>query len=1490
MLDIDDIDDDFFDDDELDAYFQAHGLSDIEEVRPHPHKSVSSQRQRQHQQYKVPPPSAQQQHEPSLGEKDFSRWKGKGKAVDPDVGELADYFPPSGQRERGSDHRLGLNSGWEGKGKAKAVEKAYGQGDVLGLDKDSVAAGLVISDTRPGNSAGFGRGDVLGLDGPAPGPGPGSAGLRRDGVRDGGNRVRKVRDWLGREDEDEDGDDEREAASLDKSSRPRRVNNPNSSLGSSPPVLSGLSIRPASQTKPFKGQTESAKQLNDEGQTRPASQAKPTTEAGDDGKDKQEGAAPVPLIDPYDSEASIAARPIVSHDPDHPDRPIDMDVKAARGVIRYALEKEKFPEVWPIPQTEAAEPIAVVSGAAGPAGPSGPAGPAGPAGAIDAAAGAAANGLEKEGTEGVVGGRNPVEGAQKAGGGNPVVEGVVAKGGDGAVKRKMRIKGKMRIKSKEEAEREAAEKERVEKEKEKEKAVVMPKGVVMLVKGIQYLKMPLDTSVGSEVGSEYGYEDEEPRAYDGHKGVDEKMPDEESGSEYGSVIHVKTYNENGGNHKEEGLEEEEIPETDLDSITNDSDSDVRMSNTDYLPPPSSQVQSQPFLLPHKRSWSQRHDHAHDDHPSPSPSSPSLPSFSSPFIDPYALPPPRPPSPSPSFPSQPPIGPPDLLIRLILYDGEFWVQAILRPEFHHLVLGHDFDEWLSETDSEDERKRGRGGKPGESAGRLVVGKGEGEGGNKRGLIVGAGDEKKGKGGKEKTPQEIAKEEEEKEAEEQEKWQRKWEEKARGDVREGVYVRLVGDVVVEFEEVDVEVDLAPVKPPGDGGGVTGGDKGVSGVSASKEEGKKHAPGKSAGVGANTGKANEVKHNHRGGQISILDDGIGDPEKLEKLRTEAMERKGLGKGKETEGELAKAENAGDNKAEDEAPKTTKMVCLVVGHMVPVGYDRKFMREMDKSVLKAMAKELGPVFEVASITGDEMDLDGKDDKSKKKKEEAEKKKEPEKPKPWWVETGYRAELEEREKRRREEAQRLEREAKKMNADEDSIKAQKAKPSGPQLPDPRIHLPPEWVGKDIFEVDALIREWEKKNKPKAPKPPKPPRPEKKPIITARQAPQFRSSITAQEIFQLQNPDRKPVKAPAVPAYKPLETRVLREQILNRPVAIEQNQQIQRRILELPQKRTRPRPQQEPVPQPRPHLQPNPLLQPPQARPQVQVQPRPQPDPGARPVPRPQPQAQPQVRAHLQPHPQLQPQPLPRPHPQPQLPPQPPARPHFQQEAQTRPQFIQQQQPPPRPQLQPQHQLPRQPPAQSQPHAQPHPQPQQPRLPPQPPPPIDPPKPNPHLATDPTIPLKLCPLRQIPHLPYAQNWMINVLAIIVSVSDVEPSHIPPTFTQRIVRLADQSTSKHILLNVFLDAEDFTPKPGEVVLLMGVKNHRFEGGSLKKYWSDRPPEGARWKSWWVGEEVLGEIGWCKGMVEGLRGWWREKEGGKEERKGKVEMEGEGGVGC
>jgi len=134
--------------------------------------------------------------------------------------------------------------------------------------------------------------------------------------------------------------------------------------------------------------------------------------------------------------------------------------------------------------------------------------------------------------------------------------------------------------------------------------------------------------------------------------------------------------------------------------------------------------------------------------------------------------------------------------------------------------------------------------------------------------------------------------------------------------------------------------------------------------------------------------------------------------------------------------------------------------------------------------------------------------------------------------------------------------------------------------------------------------------------------------------------------------------------------------------------------------------------------------------------------------------------------------------------------------------------------------------------------------------------------TDPTIPLKLTPLRSIPNLPYKQNWSVNVLAIVTSLSDVEPSHMPP-HTQRTARLADPSTTKHVILTVFLDAEEFNPKIGNAVLLVGVKNHRFDGGCLKKYVSDKPKPGARW---WFEEPR--QFDWCD--VDGLVQWWKQSQ--------------------
>lgn len=137
----------------------------------------------------------------------------------------------------------------------------------------------------------------------------------------------------------------------------------------------------------------------------------------------------------------------------------------------------------------------------------------------------------------------------------------------------------------------------------------------------------------------------------------------------------------------------------------------------------------------------------------------------------------------------------------------------------------------------------------------------------------------------------------------------------------------------------------------------------------------------------------------------------------------------------------------------------------------------------------------------------------------------------------------------------------------------------------------------------------------------------------------------------------------------------------------------------------------------------------------------------------------------------------------------------------------------------------------------------------------------PWISDDLSKPLKLTPLKSVPNLPYKQNWIVNVLAVVVSLSEVEPASLPP-YKQRTARLADASTSKHVHLTVFLDADNFAPEVGSVVLLLSVKNHRFDGGSLKKYGNEKLKDGSRW---WF--ENPSHIEWCD--VAGLRRWWDER---------------------
>ncbi|KAI2625539.1 hypothetical protein GGS21DRAFT_306911 [Xylaria nigripes] len=128
-------------------------------------------------------------------------------------------------------------------------------------------------------------------------------------------------------------------------------------------------------------------------------------------------------------------------------------------------------------------------------------------------------------------------------------------------------------------------------------------------------------------------------------------------------------------------------------------------------------------------------------------------------------------------------------------------------------------------------------------------------------------------------------------------------------------------------------------------------------------------------------------------------------------------------------------------------------------------------------------------------------------------------------------------------------------------------------------------------------------------------------------------------------------------------------------------------------------------------------------------------------------------------------------------------------------------------------------------------------------------------------PVKLTTLRSIPNLPRKQNYSVNVLCVVSSLSEVGPARIAP-YTQRRARLADPSTDKHVQLTVFLDPQSFNPQVGSVVLLLGVKNHRFDGGSLNKYDTDRPKSG---QNWWFNSPT--QFTWCD--VDGLHRWWENR---------------------
>ncbi len=155
-------------------------------------------------------------------------------------------------------------------------------------------------------------------------------------------------------------------------------------------------------------------------------------------------------------------------------------------------------------------------------------------------------------------------------------------------------------------------------------------------------------------------------------------------------------------------------------------------------------------------------------------------------------------------------------------------------------------------------------------------------------------------------------------------------------------------------------------------------------------------------------------------------------------------------------------------------------------------------------------------------------------------------------------------------------------------------------------------------------------------------------------------------------------------------------------------------------------------------------------------------------------------------------------------------------------------------------------------------------------------------------PLHLTPLSSLPTLPKKQNALLDILALITHTSPqtIKRPNMP---LKRDIRLCDLSTPKRVSLSVFVDAETFLPEVGTVAVFRGVRNHRWDGGSLNAYPGDC--EGFKWflPVGGAGEGMAMGMGVEGGKVVALREWWRkekEKERVEEERQKAKQGKGDG----
>ena len=131
-----------------------------------------------------------------------------------------------------------------------------------------------------------------------------------------------------------------------------------------------------------------------------------------------------------------------------------------------------------------------------------------------------------------------------------------------------------------------------------------------------------------------------------------------------------------------------------------------------------------------------------------------------------------------------------------------------------------------------------------------------------------------------------------------------------------------------------------------------------------------------------------------------------------------------------------------------------------------------------------------------------------------------------------------------------------------------------------------------------------------------------------------------------------------------------------------------------------------------------------------------------------------------------------------------------------------------------------------------------------------------------TRPLKITPLSHLTGPNATRNKVLDVLAVVYSVTPnlvLCPGIRPGKHYKRELRIVDSSTSKKVMLSVFVEPQAFMPAIGTVALFRSVTTNRWDGGSLNAY--ARDCEGKRW---FLPEGEAEGLRGCD--LRGLKEWW------------------------